>query len=39
MLQSYHGRDITAAFEGEVNLHTQAAHNLAHMFQIAAIQQ
>ena len=36
-LRAYHGKDITAAFTGGVNLHTQAAHNLAIMMRIAVI--
>ena len=38
LLRAYHGRDITHAFEGGVNLHTQAAHNLALMYRVAIIQ-
>lgn len=34
-LRAYHGRDITAAFSGGINLHTQAAQNLADMYRIA----
>jgi stearoyl-CoA desaturase (delta-9 desaturase) len=37
-LQAYHGRDITAAFEGGVNLHTQAALNQVNMYRVATIQ-
>jgi len=38
-LSAYHGRDITRAFEGEINLHTQAAYNMTAMYRVAIIKE
>jgi hypothetical protein len=37
-LQAYHGRSIDEAFEGGINLHTNAAHSAAAMMRIARIE-
>lgn len=37
ILRAYYGKDATAAFHGGLNMHTNAAENLAEMYRIARI--